>query len=235
MATIQDRWHHRSRVTGHVERTALHGTGKRYRIHFRDSSGREVTKASSRRVDAQRWLDEQTVALVRGRFVHPELSRQTVGQWAETWFAGRSHLGPKTVASYRSLLRAGAASVGARPARPGSARRRRRVGGRHARRRPVGQPDPTGRPPPDVDARRRGQGRQAGAQRGRRRRPPAPADHRPPVSEPRGSSRTWPTTADRTGCSSCSSATPGSAGARWPRCASGGSTCSAAASRWPSR
>lgn len=42
---------------------------------------------------------------MRGTYVHPELSRQTVGHWAETWFAGRSHLGPRTVASYRSLLR----------------------------------------------------------------------------------------------------------------------------------
>ncbi|MGX5655522.1 tyrosine-type recombinase/integrase [Geodermatophilus nigrescens] len=106
MATIQDRWHRRNRQTGELERTALYGTGKRYRVHFRDPSGREVTKAFGRKVDAQRWLDEQTVALVRGTFVHPELSRQTVGQWAETWFAGRSHLGPKTLASYRSLLRA---------------------------------------------------------------------------------------------------------------------------------
>jgi integrase len=55
-------------------------------------------------VDAQRWLDEQTVALVHGKYVHPERSRLTVGEWAETWLAGRSHLKPKTRASCRSLL-----------------------------------------------------------------------------------------------------------------------------------
>ena len=65
MATIQDRWHRRNRETGKLERTALYGKGKRYRPHFRDPSGREVTKAFDRKVDAQRWLDEQTVALVR--------------------------------------------------------------------------------------------------------------------------------------------------------------------------
>ena len=79
MATIQDRWHRRNRRTGELERTALYGTGKRYRPHFRDPSGREVTKAFDRKVDAQRWLDEQTVALVRGAYVHPRAGRLTVG------------------------------------------------------------------------------------------------------------------------------------------------------------
>jgi integrase len=104
MATIQDRWHRKNRETGKLERTALYGTGKRYRPHFRDPSGREVTKAFDRKIDAQRWLDEQTVALVRGSYVHPQAGRVTVGEWAETWLAGRSHLKPKTLASYQSLL-----------------------------------------------------------------------------------------------------------------------------------
>ena len=112
MATIQDRWHRKNRETGKLERTALYGKGKRYRPHFRDPSGREVTKAFDRKIDAQRWLDEQTVALVRGSYVHPERSRLTVGQWAETWLAGRSHLKPKTLASYRSLLSTGSCRRG---------------------------------------------------------------------------------------------------------------------------
>ena len=104
MATIQDRWHRKNRETGRLERTALYGKGKRYRPHFRDPSGREVTKAFDRKIDAQRWLDEQTVALVRGNYVHPQAGRVTVGEWAESWLAGRSHLKPKTLASYQSLL-----------------------------------------------------------------------------------------------------------------------------------
>ena len=104
MATIQDRWHRKNRETGKLERTALYGTGKRYRPHFRDPCGREVTKAFDRKIDAQRWLDEQTVALVRGNYVHPQAGRVTVGEWAESWLAGRSHLKPKTLASYQSLL-----------------------------------------------------------------------------------------------------------------------------------
>ena len=104
MATIQDRWHRKNRETGKLERTALYGTGKRYRPHFRDPSGLEVTRAFDRKIDAQRWLDEQTVALVRGNYVHPQAGRVTVGAWAQSWLAGRSHLKPKTLASYQSLL-----------------------------------------------------------------------------------------------------------------------------------
>jgi hypothetical protein len=70
----------------------------------RSPSGREVSKAFDRKVDAQRWLDEQTAALVHDSYVDPERSRLTVGPWAETWLAGRSHLQPKTLASYRWLL-----------------------------------------------------------------------------------------------------------------------------------
>jgi hypothetical protein len=103
-ATIQDRWRWKNRETGRLERTALYGKDKRYRPHFRDPSGREITKAFDRKVDAQRWLDAQTVPLVCGSYVHPERSRLTVGQWAETWLAGRSHLKPRTLSSYRSLL-----------------------------------------------------------------------------------------------------------------------------------
>ena len=75
-----------------------------YRPRYRDENGKEHARHFDRKVDAQRWLDEQTVALVHGNYVHPERSRLTVGEWAETWLAGRSHLKPKTLASYRSLL-----------------------------------------------------------------------------------------------------------------------------------
>ena len=104
MATIQDRWHRKNRETGKLERTALYGKGKRYRPHFRDPCGREVTRAFDRKIDAQRWLDEQTVALVRGNYVHPQAGRVRGGEWAESWLAGRSHPKPKTLASYQSLL-----------------------------------------------------------------------------------------------------------------------------------
>src|SRR5688572_16978000 len=76
-----------------------------FRPRYRDAAGREHARHFKRKVDAQRWLDEQTSALVRGDWIDPYRSRLTVGQWSQTWLAGRSHLKPKTLEGYRSLLR----------------------------------------------------------------------------------------------------------------------------------
>jgi integrase len=75
-----------------------------YRARYRDAAGREHCKDFDRKADGQRWLTEQQNALTKGLWVDPARSRLTVGQWAETWLAGRAHLTPKTLASYRSLL-----------------------------------------------------------------------------------------------------------------------------------
>ncbi|HLM07501.1 MAG TPA: tyrosine-type recombinase/integrase [Blastococcus sp.] len=76
-----------------------------YRPRYRDASGREHARHFKRRVDAQRWLDSVTASMVRGDYVDPDRSRLTVGTWSRTWLAGRSHLKPKTLESYLSLLR----------------------------------------------------------------------------------------------------------------------------------
>lgn len=75
-----------------------------YRPRYRDANGKEHARHFKRKVDAQRWLDEVTASQVRGDYVDPARSRMTVGNWAAPWMAGRSHLKPKTLASYRSLL-----------------------------------------------------------------------------------------------------------------------------------
>ena len=53
--------------------------------------GKQITRTTRRKVDAQRWLDEQTTALVTGNYVDPN--------------AGQGHL--------RRLLRAVGGSAGA--------------------------------------------------------------------------------------------------------------------------
>ena len=235
MATIQDRWHRRNHETGKLERTALYGTGKRYRPHFRDASGREVTKAFDRKVDAQRWLDERTAELVRGTYVHPELGRLTVGRWAETWIGGRAHLAPKTSASYRSMLRARVlprwgevplsrvghgdvvAWVAAMRADGLSASRTRQA--YHLLTAMLDAAVKDGRLARNV----------ASGVDYRGSRPPTggtSTTHSWPIS---------PTTAGRTGCSCSCWATPDSGGERWPLSGCGGSTCSAGGSRWPNR
>ena len=77
----------------------------RWRARYRDAAGKEHARHFDRKVDAQRFLDNVTASVVRGDYVDPARSRLTVGEWAEPWIAGRAHLKPKSLSSYRSLLR----------------------------------------------------------------------------------------------------------------------------------
>lgn len=77
-----------------------------WRARYRDDAGREHARHFPRKVDAQRWLDEATAALVTGQYVRPKAGRVTLGEWASPWLAGRAHLKPKSLASYESLLKA---------------------------------------------------------------------------------------------------------------------------------
>jgi integrase len=47
--------------------------------------GKQVTRTTRRKVDAQRWLDEQTTALVSGNYVDPNAGRVTFGAYFERW------------------------------------------------------------------------------------------------------------------------------------------------------
>ena len=162
VATIQDRWHRKNRSTGKLERTALYGKGKRYRPHFRDASGREVTKAFDRKVDAQRWLDERTAELC-GDPRRSSRSKMTVGEWSELDGRARAPQAEdaacyRVVAAKRASCRPGDVSRSR-----GSATGRRRVGRGDAHRGAVGVPDAAGVPPVRVDAGRRGARQAAGA------------------------------------------------------------------------
>jgi len=58
---------------------------------FRDPSGRQQTRAFRRKVDAQRWLDEQTAAIVTGQYVSPDAAKVTVREYGEQWRAAQVH------------------------------------------------------------------------------------------------------------------------------------------------
>jgi integrase len=47
--------------------------------------GKQLTRTTQREVDAQRWLDEQTTALVSGNYVDPNAGRVTFGDYFERW------------------------------------------------------------------------------------------------------------------------------------------------------
>lgn len=77
----------------------------RWRARYRGPDGKERSKHFSRKVDAQRWLDETTSSLLRGEYVDPKRARVTVGDLAGPWLEGRVNLKPKTLVNYESMLR----------------------------------------------------------------------------------------------------------------------------------
>jgi hypothetical protein len=48
----------------------------KYRPRYRDEHGNEHARHFDRKVDAQRWLDEVTAAVVTGTYVDPGAGRQ---------------------------------------------------------------------------------------------------------------------------------------------------------------
>ncbi len=70
----------------------------------RDPSGRQRTKAFRRKIDAQRWLDEQTAAIVTGQYVSPDAGSMTFHDYAEAWRAAQVHR-PSTAEKVESTLR----------------------------------------------------------------------------------------------------------------------------------
>ena len=75
-----------------------------FRPRFRDASGKEHARHFKRKVDAQRWLDEMTAAMVTGQYVDPAAGRVTFREYAERWRATQVHR-PTTAAHVETMLR----------------------------------------------------------------------------------------------------------------------------------
>src|SRR3954451_7052173 len=69
----------------------------RWRARYRDHAGREHARHFTRRIDAQRWLDQENAKLQTGTWVDPKTSRTTVEQWCDTWLKGYATRKPSTV------------------------------------------------------------------------------------------------------------------------------------------
>ncbi|SFT60877.1 Site-specific recombinase XerD [Geodermatophilus amargosae] len=78
----------------------------RYRARYRDPSGRQHERRFARKIDARRWLEEATSALVTHTWTAPERGRVTVAVWAEQWLSAQVGLKPSSRQRYASLLRA---------------------------------------------------------------------------------------------------------------------------------
>lgn len=75
-----------------------------WRARYRDAAGKEHARHFPRKVDAQRWLDGVTSAVVTGSYVDPKASRVLVGDWARQWLDGKANLKPSTRDRYTSAL-----------------------------------------------------------------------------------------------------------------------------------
>lgn len=74
-------------------------------VRWRDPTGAQRKKSFSKKSEAERYLVGVSSSLLSGTYVDAAAGRLTVGEFASTWLDGRVHLTPKTVESYRSLLR----------------------------------------------------------------------------------------------------------------------------------
>jgi len=88
----------------HVEKRVRRGTTT-WRARYRSPDGAERSKTFTRRFDAERFLARVEVDKSAGRWIDPERSKLRFGEWADRWMSTTSHLKPKTVSNYESLLR----------------------------------------------------------------------------------------------------------------------------------
>jgi integrase len=75
-----------------------------WRARYRDPSGQQREKRFDRKVDAARWVDEQTAAHVTGTYVDPAHGRLSVSEWADRWLAGKAAVKASTRDRYAGIV-----------------------------------------------------------------------------------------------------------------------------------
>ncbi len=75
-----------------------------WRARYRDAAGKEHARHFPRKIDAQKWLDEVTAAVVTGAYVDPRAGKVTFSAYAMSWAAGQQWR-PKTRRRVESSLR----------------------------------------------------------------------------------------------------------------------------------
>ncbi len=74
-----------------------------------------MTRCFTKKVDAQRWLDETTASIVTGVYVDPKTAKTTVAEWCATWLTGYATKRPCTVHQARVHLAQITTAFGAMP------------------------------------------------------------------------------------------------------------------------
>jgi len=75
-----------------------------WQARYRDEAGKQVTRRFSRKIDAQRWVDEVTAAVVSGQYIDPKAGQVTLRDFAEGWRKIQAHR-PTTVLHVETTLR----------------------------------------------------------------------------------------------------------------------------------
>lgn len=57
----------------------------KWRARYRDLAGKEHARHFARKIDAERWLDEVTAALVTNTYIDPKDRKLTVDAWCDLW------------------------------------------------------------------------------------------------------------------------------------------------------
>jgi integrase len=78
--------------------------GGQWRARYRDAADKEHARHFTRKVDAQRWLNEVTASTVRGEYVDPKLGRVTVEAWAARWIVTKANVKASTRDRYAGIL-----------------------------------------------------------------------------------------------------------------------------------
>lgn len=60
-------------------------SAERWQARYRNEFGRQPSKNFDRKVDAQRWLDEQTAAIITGRYVDPNAGKISFQRFYDDW------------------------------------------------------------------------------------------------------------------------------------------------------
>ena len=112
-----------------IEKRAVNG-GVRYDVRYR-VNGRQHEKAFKRKVDAAKFRATVEADLARGDWLDQRLSKQTVGEFAEQWFATLGGHRAATRSRYRAILdRPCVARIRQYANRPTRPSQRRRMGSR---------------------------------------------------------------------------------------------------------
>ena len=88
MASVHDQWFvNRKRPDGSLikERTARHGSGKRWLVRWRDADGEPRKKSFMRKADADREKSRLETELARGTYIDPDAGLIRFRDYAEQW------------------------------------------------------------------------------------------------------------------------------------------------------